>query len=348
LSIAYATQSSIVSSYSTMDYLRRLTHSDYIVAYICPMGVELVPVEAILDEIHQNLHTSRDKNVYTLGRISEHNIVIAVLLEIGNNTTATVVTQLLNDFTSVRFGLLVGIGGGIPGEDDDIRLGDVVISKPTKDFGGVVQFDMGKIYTNKRFERTGSLKKPPAVLMANISKLEAQYRRIGNRILEYLSQMLERFPTIEDEYIHPGMKYNRLFETGYNHNAGGTCGSCDPSKIIEYPLYKNTSPRIYYSTISSSNTVIKDSKTRDKLRKDLSILYVEMEAAGLIDDFSYLVIRGICDYTDLHKNKIWQLYAAATAAAYTKELLSIIPANEVMITSIAEALRGTLSSSIYF
>jgi len=39
-----------------------------------------------------------------------------------------------------------------------------------------------------------------------------------------------------------------------------------------------------------------------------------MEAAGLMDEFSCLVIRGICDYADLHKNKRWQPYAAATAA----------------------------------
>ena len=45
-----------------------------------------------------------------------------------------------------------------------------------------------------------------------------------------------------------------------------------------------------------------------------------MEAAGL-DDFQCLVIRGICDYADSHKNKIWQPHAAAAATAYAKDLL---------------------------
>jgi hypothetical protein len=49
-----------------------------------------------------------------------------------------------------------------------------------------------------------------------------------------------------------------------------------------------------------------------------------MEAAGLMDELSCLAIRGICDYVDSHKNKRWQLCAAATAAAYAKELLSIV------------------------
>jgi hypothetical protein len=50
-----------------------------------------------------------------------------------------------------------------------------------------------------------------------------------------------------------------------------------------------------------------------------------MEAAGLMDDFPCLVIRGVCDYADSHKNDVWHGYAAATAAAYAKEFLSIIP-----------------------
>ena len=76
--------------------------------------------------------------------------------EIGNKQATNVAIQLLNDFKSIRFCLLVGIGGGILVEDeDDIRLGDVVVSKPTTTFGGVVQFDRGKVHTDGRFERIG-------------------------------------------------------------------------------------------------------------------------------------------------------------------------------------------------
>jgi nucleoside phosphorylase len=339
-----ATSLVVVAQCSTMDRpLLRLTHDDYTVACICPMGVELAPVEAMLDEMHQSLPASRDKNSYTLGRIGAHNVVIAVMPEIGNNNAAIVATQLLNDFTSIRFGLLVGIGGGIPGDDeDDIRLGDVVVSKPTATFGGVVQFDRGKIHPNGQFERTGTLKKPPAVLMANVQRLEAQHRRIGNQISKYLSEMLERFPNMEEEYLHPGMEHDQLFEATYSHKGRKTCRQCDWSRVVERAPRRNSVPRIHYGTIGSANEVIKDSETRDKLRKDLGILCVEMEAAGLMDEFSCLVIRGICDYADSHKNKAWQPYAAATAAAYAKELLSIIPAQEIVVTTKAvDALRGT-------
>jgi nucleoside phosphorylase len=281
-----------------MNHFRRpLTHDDYTVAFICPMGVELAPVEAMLDEMHPSLPTSRDKNCYTLGCIAAHNVVIAVMSEIGNNNAAIVATQLLNDFGSIRFGLLVGIGGGIPripsDDEDDIRLGDVVVSKPTATFGGVVQFDKGKIHSNGRFERTGTLKKPPEVLLANVSKLESQHRRIGIQISKYLSEMLERFPNMKKEYGHPGTEQDQLFEASYNHEGEKSCQLCDRKRVVKRALRENTTPIIHYGTIGSANEVIKDSKIRDKLRKDFGILCVEMEAAGLMDNFSCLVIRGM-------------------------------------------------------
>ncbi|RYP41635.1 hypothetical protein DL767_000840 [Monosporascus sp. MG133] len=50
-----------------------------------------------------------------------------------------------------------------------------------------------------------------------------------------------------------------------------------------------------------------------------------MESAGVISEYQALVIRGVCDYADSHKNKKWQKYAAATAAAYAKEVLLLVP-----------------------
>lgn len=96
---------------------------------------------------------------------------------------------------------------------------------------------------------------------------------------------------------------------------------------MERPLRKSQDPFIYYGTIASGNQVIKDAETRNILGKDC--LCFEMEAAGLVNDFPCLVIRGICDYADSHKNKRWQNYAAATAAAYAKELLRVTPVRGV-------------------
>jgi len=88
-------------------------------------------------------------------------------------------------------------------------------------------------------------------------------------------------------------------------------------------------PEVHYGTIGSANALVKDSAVRDALKRDANILCVEEEAAGVQDTFPCVVIRGICDYADSHKNKRWQPYAAATAAAYMKELLMTIPGRQV-------------------
>lgn len=320
------------SSLSTMDSPthRRLSHDDYTVACICPMGMELAAVEGMLDNFHQSLPCSRDQNSYTLGQIGAHNIVVAVMPEIGTNRAAMVATQLLNDFRSIRFGLLVGIGAGVPSDEEDIRLGDVVVSKPTATFGGVVQFDIGKATVGTAFERTGTLKKPPAVLMANVERLRSQQIRNGNRIPHHLAEMLDKYPNMRQRgYQYQGTNLDQLFEATYPHQGSGTCTGCNRARLLKRDSRDDLTPKIHYGTIGSSNTLIKDGVVREELRKDLNIICVEMEAAGLMDEFSCLVIRGICDYADSHKNKRWQPYAAATAAAYMKEILCIIQPQEV-------------------
>jgi nucleoside phosphorylase len=296
------------------------------------MGVELAAVKAMLDQTHPSLPTQRDQNCYILGEIEGHNIVIAVLPEIGTNSAATVATQLLNDFSSIRFGLLVGIGGGVPDEEEDgndIRLGDVVISKPTASFGGVVQYDLGKYLTNGGFEQTGVLTKPPLILRTSVEMLVADHRIRGSRVPQYLSDMLQKYPAMEEEFSYPGAQHDQLFQADYPHPGGPNCHRCDLQRVVKRNIRRTKHPKFHYGTIGSANTVVKDAGLREELRRRLKIICVEMEAAGLMDSFPCLVIRGICDYADSHKNKKWQPYAAATAAAYMKELLSTIPPKDV-------------------
>ncbi|KAL2822250.1 nucleoside phosphorylase domain-containing protein [Aspergillus cavernicola] len=81
---------------------------------------------------------------------------------------------------------------------------------------------------------------------------------------------------------------------------------------------------VHYGLIASGNQVMKHATSRARIAKKYNILCFEVEAAGLMNQFPCLVIRGICDYADSHKNKERQCYAAATAAAYAKELLGTI------------------------
>lgn len=74
---------------------------------------------------------------------------------------------------------------------------------------------------------------------------------------------------------------------------------------------------------------MKNDVLRDKLVNDKDVLCFEMEAAGLINHFPYLVIRGICEYSYTHRNNEWYGYAAMVAAAYAKDLLCRIPPSKI-------------------
>jgi nucleoside phosphorylase len=196
----------------------------------------------------------------TLEGIGGHNIVIAVLPEIRTNSAATVAIQLPNDFPSIRFGLLVGIGGGVPNLENgiDIRLGDIVVSKPTKTAGGVVQYDMGK-ETLKGFERTDTLNKPPAILRAAVQQLIADHELADSQVPLDLSELLEKFPKMKETYTHPCAEQDQLFETAYDHQGGKICVGCDSSQVIGRPLRSSLSPFI---TTGQSGPPIERSRTR--------------------------------------------------------------------------------------
>ena len=320
---------------------RRLRDEDYTVGWVCALPIELAAAAEMLDEEHQDLpqHVN-DTNLYTLGRIGEHNVVIGCLPagQMGTNSAAAVAVQMKSKFTSIRFGLMAGVGGGVPGDDADadVRLGDVVISQPYMHHGGVVQYDIGKT-TPSGFVRTGFLNTPPIILLNALAKLRANHLRRRSQLSVYLST-LSHLPEFTRDEAGPDI----LFEATYDHAGGPTCGRCSKDRLLERTARGSQEIKVHYGTIASSNQVIKDGLTRDRLSSELGgILCFEMEAAGLMNNFPCLVIRGICDYADSHKNKSWQPYAAATAAACAKELLSIIPVAEVAKTrTVDEAIKG--------
>jgi nucleoside phosphorylase len=317
---------------------RRLCRDEYTVGWVCALPVELAAAQELLDEEHDTPPTdTHDTNIYTCGRVGEHNVVIACLPEgqTGTHSATTVAMQMRLAFTSTRFGLMVGIGGGVPSEDIDIRLGDVVISKPHKTHGGVVQYDSGKA-TPSGFERTGSLNTPPTILLNAVSILRAKHMRGKSRLAEYLSK-LDSLP----DFTRGAAGIDILFEATYDHVGGATCRRCDTSSLTDREPRRQELV-VHYGTIASGNQVMRNAAERDKVSAELGgVLCFEMEATGLMNSFPCLVIRGICDYADSHKNKRWQAYAAGAAAAYAKEVLSVIPPSKVEAErKIDEVLSG--------
>ncbi|KID97502.1 ankyrin repeat protein, partial [Metarhizium majus ARSEF 297] len=336
-----------------------LQHDDYTVGWICALWQEQTAAKAMLDCIHEDLpQPQSDKNTYTLGTIAKYNVVIACL-PCGEATHAAAAASsawMVTTFPSIRFGLMVGIGGGIPPK---VRLGDVVVSLPIDQFPGVVQWDVGTTQQDG-FERTGSLNNPPTLLLRAVSKLRTDHdlrgsrmynpptlllRAVsklrtghdlkGSRIPAFLEELKTKWPDMTKEYLK--RCYNDvLFRADYNHvryhdqnmEEEKFCQFCDVDESLSRG---HRDMRIHYGLIASGNEVIEDALSRDKLNRNLGgdLLCVETEAAGLMNNFPCVVIRGICDYADSHRNKVWQKHAAAVAAAFAKELLGYVQPYEV-------------------
>ncbi|GLA08887.1 hypothetical protein AnigIFM60653_010686 [Aspergillus niger] len=310
----------------------KASHHDYTVAWICALPVELAAAQALLDEIHDQLPAGpADTNVYTLGCIYGHRIVLTCLPSgvCGTISAAIVATQLLSTFHSIQFALLVGIGGGIPTGSADIRLGDVVVARPTDKHGGVVQYDFGKA-TPTGFQRTGILNSPPRSLLQALSKLEANHLSHVGQFSSFLSELERRLPGQGALVFSRPVTEDHLYLADYHHvgTQSDGCENCDKSRTAARSVRCDDLPVVHYGLIASGNQVVKDSHLRNMLGQELGAYCVEMEAAGLVNHLPCLVVRGICDYADSHKNDAWHGYAAATAAAYAKELLSVIPVTQ--------------------
>jgi nucleoside phosphorylase/DNA polymerase III delta prime subunit len=304
-----------------------LAHDAYTVAWVCALPLEMAAAKAMLDTVHPSLPQAKaDHNVYALGAIEGHNVVLACLPSgiYGKVSASTVVSHLVFTYTNVQFALIVGIGGGVP-LHADIRLGDVVVSRPTATSTGVIQYDYGKTLREGKLQRTGSLDKPPLVLLKAVAHLESNSMiGKGASISGSIERVLQKNEEMREAFSRPECDW--LFQSTYEHDEGNSnCLGCNQSQLVVRPERMTNEPCIHYGLIASGDQVMKHARTRDCTASDLGILCFEMEAAGIMDQVRSIVVRGICDYCDSHKQKNWQGYAAMTAAAYAKSLLSTVP-----------------------
>lgn len=267
----------------------------------------------MLDEEHPVLPAAdpKDTNAYCFGRIKDHNVVIACLPaeQTGKVSAATVTKDMIRSFPAIRFGLMVGIGGGAPyygdqsnhsvpdktngcsesedeDEDDiqDIRLGDVVVSLHSKLSEAVVQYDFGKSIQTKEFVRAGGqLNKPPSIVLSAVSMLQSRYIRRGNGVSEIISKMLSENPGMAEDFQSPGSENDNLFKSTVSHQDGKRCKTCrgpGDSNLVRRKKRPDDGPRIHYGTIGSADTVMRDAVLRDKWAQKERIKCFEMEAAG--------------------------------------------------------------------
>lgn len=294
-----------------------------LIGIVTALPKEYAAVKTLLQNIReQSKRGSRATRRYLLGEVpiaqgSKHLVVLALLPNMGTNSAAICASYMLEDFSSVRDILMVGIAGGVPNPenpDEHVRLGDIVVSNEY----GIIQYDFAKETIAERIPRP--FPRPPSPELLQAMKLLQAAELAGESPWQsFIDQAANR------------LKINRP-----SSETDQLASSTDPKKIIPHPEDKKRhpdQPRVFAGSIAASNTLLKNPLLRDKLRDQHNAKAIEMESSGIADATwknraGYLVIRGICDYCDTNKGEDWQAYATIVAAAYMRALLASIPADE--------------------
>lgn len=302
----------------------------------------------------------RDPNHYKLGRIGRNHVVLVKLSNKGSDSSSSSVTHLERSFPGIKVYILVGICGGVPfqgepGNETETILGDVVISD------SIIRTDLGKQYENeysRRTDRREILGNPTLEIRNIISGLHSEPQRLQRKMIANLQDIQRKS---SGKWHYGSISDDRLFATSFRHRHYGpsimcecvrcntkddpTChaaqrDSCIATGCLKIPdvcisrrrlrdAEENNeipTPLIHFGTIASANTVMKSATHRDQIielerKRGEYIVAFEMEGAGMWDNRSCVIIKGVSDYADSHKNDIWHPYAAATSAACAKAFI---------------------------
>lgn len=330
---------------------------DFKIAIICALPLEADAVKAVFDKRWDDKEdvygkAPRDPNAYATGTIGRHNVVLAHMPGMGQESAAIVAANCRSSFEGVQLALVVGICGGVPKtpQGEEILLGDVVISE------GIVPYTFGRQYPGQFVRKDTPLDnfgRPNAEIRMLLAKLKGRgdRRKLESRISDFLGVWDAE---IGGTATYPGVNEDRLFEACYRHkhHIGPSCAicalhvqttdaicdqaselscellKCDTNHLVPrerlaecHANGKQPRPRVHFGLVASGSSVMKSGMDRDSIAKKEDVLAFEMEGTGVWDMFPCLIIKGVCDYADSHKNKRWQTYAAATAATCMKAFL---------------------------
>ncbi|KAL8402640.1 hypothetical protein RB596_009125 [Gaeumannomyces avenae] len=318
-----------------------------------------------------------DTNSYTTGRVGNHAVVLLVLPSMGKETAAACSRSLQSSFPNIRLALIVGVCGGLPsvpakdvlprvGNDTerDLFLGDVIIST------SIINYDFGRQYTGQ-FVVKSSLEDSLGRANSDIRGLltlfqrERDFGRLYSKATQNLARLqsaaVERgrwatyhAPPDDTDYVFPEDYEHAHYNIGCdacnaNHfcekvsdlscnEAGCNLALCEPRRNRYQGRPLGLFPQIFMGRVASGNAVMKSGRHRDQVAKNNRVIAFEMEGAGAWDQVPCIVVKGVCDYADSHKNKEWQNFAAATAASVT---MGILDRYEVPGSPMEEAVTPT-------
>ncbi|PNP59218.1 hypothetical protein FNYG_15000 [Fusarium nygamai] len=323
------------------------------IAIICALPLEATAIEALFDHYWDDDGSPFDKepgdpNAYSTGVIGRHNVVLAHMPGMGKANAAAVAAKCHMSFPNIRLVLVVGVCGVVPfrRNGDEIVLGDVVISD------GIAQYDLGRRLPDQFVTKDtllDALGRPNPEIRGVLAKLKTNRGQgdLTSKTIKFLDAMRCN-PRLHATY--PGSASDRLFEASYRH--GEDQKSCDQAgcngKLMSRRRLEisgtHLTPAIHFGLMASGDSVIKSGEDRDKIAEAGNCIAFEMEGAGVWDNLPCIVIKGACGYADSHKSKVWQRYAAATAAACTKAFLGFwVPSLDQDIPHRAANIQNSLT-----
>ncbi|KAK2047239.1 phosphorylase superfamily protein [Colletotrichum somersetense] len=340
---------------------RPTRRDEFEIAVVCALSLEYDAAALAFDGFWDDDgdtygRAAGDTNTYCTGRIGQYNVVLALLPNMGKVSAASTAASLRSSFTGLKLAIVTGICGGVPspGTGDEIILGDVIISRT------VIQYDYGRQYPDRFIRRDtaeDNLGRPNRDIRSLLSTFDTDRGRDGlqrgaaqaiNQIRENAAKRRRR-----GRYVRPSAAEDRLFKPDYQHEHRNQsdCGcfeqvceaaraascaelGCDTAELVPRERLQEAHEggpgdghaenefEIYVGCIGSGDTVMKSGEDRDRIAREHDLIAFEMEGAGVWDEVPCIVVKGVCDYADSHKNKKWQTYAAATAASVMKALLA--------------------------
>ncbi|KAM6485914.1 nucleoside phosphorylase domain-containing protein [Trichoderma sp. SZMC 28011] len=298
-----------------------------------------------------------DVNNYRTGRIGKHNVVLLLLPGMGKVNAAHAATNLYLSFTRLRLVLLVGGCAAVPRTNNaEILLGDVIISTGVIQYDFGRQYPSEFMRKSTGVDNLGKPNKEIKNMLTALQVPEAK-----NGLLKRTADLLINIQTTSgkkgygSKYQYPGVREDKLYEASYRHKHRiASCATCNETKDsvcdsalqatcedlgcesfhlvnrikIENKLqlcqkgdFSHQNPDIFFGAIGSGDKVMKSGEDRDALAERENVIALEMEAAGVWDEVPTLVIKGVFDYGDSHKNKQWQPFASATAACVARAVI---------------------------
>lgn len=298
----------------------------YSVAWIAPLEIEAQAAIHMMDHVHRGRFPMGrgDDYVFGAGDVLGHNVIVATLpagQEYGTGSAAALASQVKKFFPNLWFGLLVGVAAGLPNlsraSPRDIRLGDVLVALPEGESAGLIAYDLGKETTEGGFQLLHGgrvVATTETVIRSAIGSIKIHAPNDAEIFSKYYEAIKDK-EHATGTFTDPGQEHDRLYTRGAD---GGQTLVDRPPR----PATRRT--RVWYGPIGSGDKLLKNADKSDELRDRYGLIGLEMEAAGTMNRIPVGVIRAACDYGDGHKNKEWQPYAAAMAAAYAKAVLAEI------------------------